>query len=141
MKEILIISSKTNKDICDRLIHIAKYELEKNKKKYEIISVPGAFEIPAAISFSISKNFSGYITLGCIIRSETPHFDYICSTSISGISKMVLKHNLALGFGLITTDDYSQAIHRSDINNSNNYALIAVNACLDMIKVKESFIC
>lgn len=136
---ILIISSKTNEDICERLVRIAKYELELCKKRCEIIRVPGAFEIPAAISFSLSKDFFGYVVLGCIIKSETSHFDHICSASMSGITEVTLRHNLCVGLGLITSDNYNQAIHRSDINNKKNYASVAVKACIDMIGVKQDF--
>ena len=137
---ILIISSKMNSEVCDRLLNIAENELDQNKKKYSLIEVPGAFEIPAALSFTAKseQSYEGYVILGCVIRSRTPHFEYICNAAVYGITKVTLKHNLAVGLGVITSENEQQALERSNGENGFNYAKKAVETCLQMIKLKNN---
>ena len=76
-----IICSKFNKNICDKLLNIAQDKLLQSNMTYQSVRVPGAFEIPSALSICLSDRFAGYVLLGCVIRSETSHFDYVCKES------------------------------------------------------------
>ena len=100
-----------------------------------IINVPGAFEIPGAVSAIIKKGNSDIIvTIGCIIEGETPHFDYIATETARAIMNMIIKNNIPIGFGVLTTNNMKQAIERSG-NNDANKGREAMIAALDMFEV------
>ena len=100
-----------------------------------IINVPGAFEIPGAVSAIIKKGNSDIIvTIGCIIEGETPHFDYIASETARAIMNMIIKNNIPIGFGVLTTNNMKQAIERSG-NNDANKGREAMIAALEMFAV------
>ncbi|SVD55934.1 uncharacterized protein METZ01_LOCUS408788, partial [marine metagenome] len=87
---------------------------------WEIVEVPGAFELPAALRFaSLSGFFDGYIALGCVIRGETSHYDYICSESARGLSDLANRLQLAVGYGILTTDTRDQAWERAAVDKRN----------------------
>ncbi len=99
------------------------------------INVPGAFEIPGAVSALIKKGDSDIIvTIGCIIEGETPHFDYIATETTRAIMNMIIKSNIPIGFGVLTTNNMKQAIERSG-NNDSNKGKEAMIAALDMFCV------
>ena len=77
----------------------------------EVETVTGVFEIPSIITFAKNK-FDGYIALGCVIRGETTHYDYVCQESARALMNLSLE-GLALGYGIITTENYNQALARS----------------------------
>tara|TARA_Y100001935_G_scaffold36427_1_gene29047 strand:+ start:725 stop:1171 length:447 start_codon:yes stop_codon:yes gene_type:complete len=100
-----------------------------------IINVPGAFEIPGAVSAIIKKGNSDIIvTIGCIIEGETPHFDYIATETARAIMNMIIKNNIPIGFGVLTTNNMKQAIERSG-NNDANKGKEAMIAALEMFAV------
>ena len=100
-----------------------------------IINVPGAFEIPGAVSAIINKGNSDIIvTIGCIIEGETPHFDYIATETARAIMNMIIKNNIPIGFGVLTTNNMKQAIERSG-NNDANKGREAMIAALEMFAV------
>ena len=100
-----------------------------------IINVPGAFEIPGAVSAIIKKGNSDIIvTIGCIIEGETPHFDYIATETARAIMNMIIKNNIPIGFGVLTTNNMNQAIERSG-NNDANKGREAMIAALEMFSV------
>lgn len=138
MKKVLIIQSIFYKKIAKFLLEGATKELDRQNVRYEIITVPGAFEIPAAISMANkAKKYTGYVALGCVIRGETTHYDYVCSESARGLNDLAIKKTLAIGNAILTTEDEEQAIRRSDPKQKNKGA-VAANACVEMIKLKES---
>lgn len=100
-----------------------------------IINVPGAFEIPGAVSAILKKGNSDIIvTIGCIIEGETPHFDYIATETARAIMNMIIKNNIPIGFGVLTTNNMKQAIERSG-NNDANKGREAMIAALEMFSV------
>ncbi len=113
-------------------------EFKKTQIDYEIITVPGVFEIPAAISFACEKSFLGYLVLGCVIRGETDHYDHVTRESAFGINKLAMKHKLAIGNGIVTANNLAQALERADPTKKNR-AGAAARACLEMIKLKAKF--
>jgi 6,7-dimethyl-8-ribityllumazine synthase len=109
-------------------------------KEYEIITGPGAFEIPAVISFAKnSKKYDGFVALGCVIRGETTHYDYVCLESARGLNELAIKENLAIGYGIITVENEAQAIERADMKKKDKGGF-AANTCLEMIKLRERFL-
>ncbi len=89
---------------------------------YEIISVPGALEIPAAIAIVAAQNpcpYDGFIALGCVIRGETTHYETVCTESCRGLMDLALQQHLAIGNGILTVENSEQAWERADINRKD----------------------
>ena len=111
-KKILVVGANYYKDIFLDLSIQAKVVLLKNKLKNDWIKVPGVFEIPVVISKNIKK-YDGFIALGCVIKGETPHFEFISQSSIDAIMKLSIEHKKPIGNGIITCLNKNQAIVRS----------------------------
>ena len=111
-KKILVIVSNYYKDISTDLTIQAKDVLLKNELKNDLLTVPGVFEIPVVISKNIKK-YDAFIALGCVIKGETPHFDFISKAAIDGIMKLSIDHKKPIGNGIITCLNKDQAIVRS----------------------------
>ncbi|MEQ1789446.1 MAG: 6,7-dimethyl-8-ribityllumazine synthase [Rickettsiales bacterium] len=136
---ILIISANFYPDITGDLLVGARAELIKMNVSFDEIEVPGAFEIPAAINFAIqSKKYDGYIALGCVIRGETSHYDYVCGESARGIMDLALHKNAAIGYGILTVENIEQAFARANIAEGNKGKDV-VEACLKLIAIKNQF--
>ena len=106
-KNILIVNANYYKDISSGLLKSATNLLPKNSK-VKIINVPGVFEIPVTISKNIKK-FDGFIALGCVIKGQTPHFDFISQASTDAIMKMSINSKKPIGNGIITCLNIKQA--------------------------------
>ena len=104
-------------------------------------TVPGAFEIPAAIRFAHfgqKAAYDGYVALGCVIRGETSHYDYVCGESARGLQSLALEHGLAIGYGILTVEDREQAWVRAAVTKKNKGA-DAARACLAMMTLRREF--
>ena len=110
-KKILIVIANYYKNISQGLVKSAKNEISKSIK-INIINVPGVFEIPVTIATRI-KNYDGFVALGCVIKGQTPHFDFISKATIDGIMKLSIDNNKPIGNGIITCLNKKQAIARS----------------------------
>ena len=108
--KILIIQANYYKDISTALLKSAKNEL-KNFAKINIISVPGVFEIPVVISKNIKK-YNGFVALGCVIKGQTPHFDFISKSTTDAIMNISVQSKKPVGNGIITCLNKKQAIAR-----------------------------
>ena len=106
-KNFLIINANYYKDISSGLLKSATNLLPKNSK-VKIINVPGVFEIPVTISKNIKK-FDGFIALGCVIKGQTPHFDFISQASTDAIMKLSINSKKPIGNGIITCLNMKQA--------------------------------
>ena len=109
--KVLIIQANYYKDISTALLKSAKNEL-KNFAKINVISVPGVFEIPVVISKNLKK-YDGFVALGCVIKGQTPHFDFISSATTNAIMKLSIDYKKPIGNGIITCLNKKQAIVRS----------------------------
>ena len=134
MKKILIINSDYYKKISNNLVNEAKKKLILSKFQVSIINVPGIFEIPIAVRKNIKK-FDGFVTLGCVIKGQTPHFNFICSSTFDAIMMLSVNFTKPIGNGIITALNMSQAIKRSKTNTSNkpNKGSEAANAVISML--------
>ena len=118
---ILIVEARFYEDIADELVKGAMGALEKAGVTFDRLAVPGAFEIPAAIRMAIRamhfhphrRRYDGYVALGCVIRGETTHYDYVCQESARGLQNLALEFTLALGYGILTVENESQAWERA----------------------------
>ncbi|MFO1242767.1 MAG: 6,7-dimethyl-8-ribityllumazine synthase [Rickettsiales bacterium] len=139
MPHILIVSATFYRDLADALLKGCVAELEKVGATYEAITVPGAFEIPAAISMAHQTNkYDGYVALGCVIRGETTHYDYVCLESARGLNDLAVREHAAIGYGILTTENKHQALERA-LPDRGNKGAFAAHACLTMIALKEKF--
>ena len=116
MKKILIVIADYYEDISSSLLKSAKSNLSNFSLK--IIKVPGVFEIPVTISKNIKK-YDGFIALGCVIKGETPHFDFISSASTQAIMKLSVDNKKPIGNGIISCFNKKQAYKRSSPNEKN----------------------
>jgi len=133
MNKILIVTSTFYKEISSNLENEAIKYIKENNFEYEVISVPGAFEVPAIIAkASKYNNYIGYIALGCVIRGETSHYDYVCNESARALMNLSLD-GIALGYGILTCENMSQANTRANSEGLNKGRAAAI-ACLEMIK-------
>ena len=127
-KKILIVAADYYVDISDGLLNNAKRVLQV---PFDLISVPGVFEIPVTIAKNIKK-YDGFIALGCVIKGETPHFDLISKAAIEGIMKLSIQHKKPIGNGIITCLNRKQAFTRQKKGQEAAEALLSV---LDPVKV------
>ena len=110
-KKILIVAANYYKDITKKLISGAIKKISK-KNTFKIIFVSGAFEIPFVISKNIKK-YHAFIALGCVIKGQTPHFDFICNATFNALMKLSVDKKKPIGNGIITCLNMSQAKKRS----------------------------
>jgi len=116
----LIIEARYYNHINDMLLQGATEELQKRGIPYDVVTVPGALEIPAALGFSLkSGKYDAFVILGCIIRGETTHYDVVQNESARGIYDLVHRHGLALGNAILTVENEEQALARADKTRKN----------------------
>jgi 6,7-dimethyl-8-ribityllumazine synthase len=145
-RHIMIVEARYYAHVSDELAKGAITALDAAGASYERFVVPGAFEIPAAIRFAVQAQargarearFDGYLALGCVIRGETSHYDYVCGESARGLQELAIVHNLAIGFGILTVENEAQALARARVDKKNKGGE-AANACLAMIELKRHF--
>ena len=123
MKKILIVQADYYKDVSLSLLKSAKNSL--NNYSIKIIKVPGVFEIPVTISKNINKH-DAFIALGCVIKGETPHFDFISRTSIDAIMKLSVDSKKPIGNGIITCLNKKQAKARGRKGKEAARAVISI---------------
>jgi len=144
MTRVLIVEARFYEDIADELAKGAIARLDAVGAEWDRISVPGAFEIPGAIALANRSRqhggveYDGFIALGCVIRGETTHYDYVCGESARGLQDLAVREGLAIGYGILTTEDRDQAWVRAAVDQKNK-GLDAADACLAMISLKHRF--
>jgi 6,7-dimethyl-8-ribityllumazine synthase len=117
----------------DRLIAGAMRAL-KDQQEIKLMRVPGSFEIPLATKrAALSKEYDAIVALGCVLRGETSHFEYISRAVSNGLQQVALETGVPVGFGLLTVDTVQQAMDRS--GEAGNKGFEAATAALEMIDV------
>tara|TARA_B100001245_G_C22775615_1_gene374774 strand:+ start:166 stop:579 length:414 start_codon:yes stop_codon:yes gene_type:complete len=135
--KICIVLSNFYPKISKKLLSGAVAELKKNKvTNYKIIHVPGTFEIPTVVSNYI-KNFFGFIVLGCIIKGETPHFDYLSKSVTQAILNLSIQSKKPITNGIITCFNKKQAVLRSDPRKKNKGGE-AAKALISILKILKN---
>ncbi|WP_068305031.1 6,7-dimethyl-8-ribityllumazine synthase [Pararhodobacter sp. CCB-MM2] len=115
----LIVVAPYYRDIADDMIAGAKATLEEAGASWELIEVPGALEVPAAISQAWRMtNFDAFVALGCVIRGETTHYDTVCNDSSRGLTLLSLQ-GCCLGNGILTVENHEQAAVRANPTDQN----------------------
>ncbi len=135
---ILLVEAPYYAHIAAELRRGAEQALAVAGATHESISVPGAFEIPAALAFAAraSERFDGFVALGCVIRGETTHYDHICAESARGLQELAVRDGLAIGNGILTVENEAQALARA-APERRDHGGAAVRACLAMVDLKR----
>ena len=124
MKKILIVLANYYEDISFSLLNSAKLVISKNHST-KVVKVPGVFEIPVVISKNIKK-YDAFIALGCVIKGETPHFDFISNTTTQAIMNLSVDSKKPIGNGIITCLNMDQAKARIQKGKEAAQAVISV---------------
>ena len=139
---VMIVEARFYPDIADELLRGAERFLVEAGATFERFTVPGAFEIPAAIGFAMRAGASGrrpaldgFVALGCVIRGETSHYDYVCGESARGLQDLAVQHGLAIGYGILTVENIDQAWERARVGRQDKGGG-AAEACLSMIALR-----
>ena len=139
MPNILIIDAPYYEALAEALLDGATYALDEAGALYERVSVPGVLEIPAALEMAVaSGRYDGFVTLGVVIRGETAHFDIVAFESARQITEQTVRHRLALGNGIQTTENEAQAWARARRSEKDKGGG-AARAALAMIELRKRF--
>jgi len=136
---IMVVEARFYTDIADELYKGAMGALADAGASHERFEVAGAFELPAAIGFAHRADpgrFDGYLALGCVIRGETTHYDYVCAESARGLQDLAVREGLAIGYGVLTVENREQAWARASVERKNKGRDVA-EACLGMIRLRD----
>lgn len=138
--KILIISAPYYRDVVVGMLDAARQIFDQVQAKLDVIEVAGAFELPQALAIAASgqEAFDGFIALGCVVRGETDHYEFVCTSAMDALMQVAVTDRLALGTGLLTVDTLAQAMARSRETGANKGAEAAV-ACLKQIALKRRF--
>lgn len=136
MTKVLVVQARFYDEIADQLVAGASATLKGAGIDFDIMDVPGAFEIPGAISIAAESGiYDGFIGLGCVIRGETSHYDYVAGESARALMDLSLE-GVALGNGILTVENKDQAMVRAMVDKKNK-GKDAAEACLRMIELRE----
>ncbi|TWT09691.1 6,7-dimethyl-8-ribityllumazine synthase [Reyranella sp. CPCC 100927] len=136
---VLIVEARFYEALADELATGALAELARHDVVGERLGVPGAFEIPGAIAMAAdSGRYQGYIALGCVIRGETSHYDYVCGESARGLMDLTVRRRLAIGYGILTVENDAQAWARARRGEGDKGA-DAAYAALSMMALRQTY--
>jgi 6,7-dimethyl-8-ribityllumazine synthase len=140
---ILIVEARYYADIADAALAGAQRVLQAANAEFEVITVPGALEIPGAIAMAnaaghhAGPTFDGYVALGCVIRGETTHYEIVANESARGLMDLSLSQRLAVGNGILTVENEAQAWARLDASKVEHKGENAARAALAMVQVRR----
>ncbi|MBB4209984.1 6,7-dimethyl-8-ribityllumazine synthase [Rhodothalassium salexigens DSM 2132] len=138
---VMIVEARFYDELADELVAGAEAVLAEANAEVRRVTVPGAFEIPGAIAMAetiSSVHYDGYVALGCVIRGETTHYDYVCGESARALQDMAVRDRVAIGYGILTVENQEQAWARADRKRGNKGG-DAARACLSMIDLAREF--
>jgi len=136
---ILLVAAPYYRAIAAHLERGAEATAAEAGATLDRIAVPGAFEIPAAIAHAARMNkYDGFLALGCVVRGETSHYDYVCGESARALMDLSVREGLAIGYGILTVENIEQAEVRADPARGDKGGE-ATRACLAMIALKRQF--
>ena len=140
---VLIVEGRFYSDLSDEMLAGAKSALEAYGAEYDVITVPGALEIPAVIAIADEAGhgpagvfYDGYVALGVVIRGETYHFEIVSNETARGLMDLAINRKLAIGNGVLTVEDEEQAWARARISEGDKGGG-AAHAALEVIAIKR----
>ena len=132
-RRVAVVVSRFNETVTTQLLDGARDCLRTHAvpdSHIDVVWVPGAFELPvAAEAAAASGRYRAIVALGCVIRGETPHFEFVAGEAARGLGNVALAHQIAVGFGVLTTDTLEQAMARAG-GRSGNKGYEAADAAL-----------
>ena len=140
---LLIVEARYYDDLADALLDGARAAIEEAGATCDVVTVPGALEIPAAMAFALDGGrnggtfYDGFVALGCVIRGETYHFDIVANESSRALMDLAIAESAAIGNGILTVENEAQAWARARVDEKNKGGA-AASACLHMIDLKRS---
>jgi 6,7-dimethyl-8-ribityllumazine synthase len=136
---LLVVRAPYYREVVDGLLHGAERILREAGATFEVLDVAGAFELPQAIRIALrgGRRYDGFVVLGCVVRGETDHYEFICQAAMTGLMDVALAFALALGTGLLTVDTVVQAQARSGHDGHNKGAEAAAAALLQIIAARR----
>ncbi|KQS56219.1 6,7-dimethyl-8-ribityllumazine synthase [Brevundimonas sp. Leaf363] len=139
---VLVVEARFYDDLADALLEGAKETLRAQNVAFDVVTVPGALEIPPAIAlaeeagrYPTAPRYDGYVALGTVIRGETYHFEIVADQSAAGIMRLGL-NGLCIGNGILTTEDDDQAWTRARLSEGDKGGG-AARACLELIALRR----
>lgn len=143
---ILIVEARFYDDLSDELLRGATQALGAFRAEHDVVTVPGALEIPAAVALAeegghrpAGKRYDGYVALGTVMRGETYHFEIVANESARGIMDLAVSKRLAIGNGVLTVEDEAQAWVRARVGEGDKGGF-AARACLHMIGLRRQLL-
>jgi len=135
---ILIVEARFYDDLADALLAGAKAALAGAGATFDIVTVPGALEIPAAIAMALKGDtpYDGYVALGCVIRGETTHYDTVANESARGLMDIAVAFAAPIGNGILTVENEAQAWARARATEGDKGGF-AARAALTMLALKQ----
>ena len=139
MARFLIVEARFYDHLNDMLIAGARAALEAAGHEVEVVTVPGALEVPGTIAMAAeSDRYDGFVAIGVVIRGETYHFEIVAGESARGIMALTMD-GIAIGNGILTTENEAQAIYRADPAQANKGAG-AAEAAMALLAMQEKFV-
>jgi 6,7-dimethyl-8-ribityllumazine synthase len=138
--KIGVVTSRFNTEITEKLETGAIDFLEgltNLKPEILVVRVPGVVEIPIAAQALLDRGCEGVVALGCVIRGDTSHYDYVCDSVTEGVTRLMLDHKKPIGFGVLTTENEAQAMDRAG-GKMGNKGQEAAEVVLEMIGLLKS---
>jgi len=140
---ILIVEGRFYDALADELLKGAVDAIEAFGAEHDVVTVPGALEIPAVIALAedgghrpAGVRYDGFVALGCVIRGETYHFEIVANESARGLMDLAIGKKLAIGNGILTVEDEAQAWARARVSEGDKGGF-AARACLDVINLRR----
>lgn len=140
---ILVVEGRYYADIADALLDGAQRALDAAQVEWDIITVPGALEVPQAIAMAFDapiharrRQYDGFVALGCVIRGETSHYDIVAGESARALMNLATHRRMAIGNGILTVDTAAQAQARADPKQGDKGG-VAAAAAITLIHVKR----
>ncbi len=134
----LIVEARFYDDLADALLEGAKASLAAAGASFDIVTVPGALEIPAAVAMALKEpqRYDGYVALGCVIRGETTHYDTVANESARGLMDISVAFAVPIGNGILTVENEAQAWARARVSEGDKGGF-AARAALTMMALRQ----
>lgn len=140
-RRFAVVRSRFNEGVTERLLAGALACLREHgvaEKDVDVIDVPGAWELPLAARLAADReDYAGIVALGCVIRGDTPHFDYVAGPAADGLARVALSARIPVAFGVLTTNTAEQALERAG-GSQGNKGWDAALSVLEMAKLKRA---
>lgn len=136
---LLVVRAPYYKDVVDGMTRGAERILREAGATFDVLDIAGAFELPQAIRIALrgTTRFDGFVALGCVVKGETDHYDFLCREAMAGLMNVALQYGLALGSGLLTVHDLAQAEARSADDGHNKGAEAAAASLLQIAAARR----